>query len=39
MASSASDAGNKDRDIREQLVKSGHVDVMVAIGTKFFCLS
>jgi type I restriction enzyme M protein len=36
MASSASDAGNKDRDIREQLVKSGHVDVMVAIGTKFF---
>ena len=36
MASSASDAGNKDRDIREQLVKAGHVDVMVAIGTKFF---
>lgn len=36
MASSASDAGNKDREIREQLVKTGHVDVMVAIGTKFF---
>jgi type I restriction enzyme M protein len=36
MASSASDAGNKDRDIREKLVKSGHVDVMLAIGTKFF---
>lgn len=36
MASSASDAGNKDRDIREKLVKSGHVDVMVAIGNKFF---
>lgn len=36
MASSASDAGNKDRDIREQLVRTGHVDVMVAIGTKFF---
>ncbi|NYH22860.1 type I restriction-modification system subunit M [Paraburkholderia bryophila] len=36
MASSASDAGNKDRDIREQLVKTGHVDVMVAIGNKFF---
>ncbi|MFT3755281.1 MAG: N-6 DNA methylase [Pseudoxanthomonas sp.] len=36
MASSASDAGNKDKDIREQLVKSGHVDVMVAIGNKFF---
>ncbi len=36
MASSASDAGNKDRDIREQLVRTGHVDVMLAIGTKFF---
>jgi type I restriction enzyme M protein len=36
MASSASDAGNKDRDIRERLVKTGHVDVMVAIGNKFF---
>jgi type I restriction enzyme M protein len=36
MASSASDAGNKDRDIREQLVNTGHVDVMVAIGNKFF---
>jgi len=36
MASSASDAGNKDRDIREQLVKTGHVDVMMAIGNKFF---
>ena len=36
MASSASDAGNKDRDIREQLVKTGHVDVMMSIGNKFF---
>jgi type I restriction enzyme M protein len=36
MASSASDAGNKDCDIREQLVKTGHVDVMIAIGNKFF---
>jgi len=36
MASSASDAGNKDRDIRELLVNTGHVDVMVAIGNKFF---
>ncbi|WP_295400505.1 class I SAM-dependent DNA methyltransferase [uncultured Thiocystis sp.] len=36
MASSASDAGNKDRDIRETLVKTGHVDVMMAIGNKFF---
>ncbi|MBM3596478.1 MAG: SAM-dependent DNA methyltransferase, partial [Alphaproteobacteria bacterium] len=36
MASSASDAGNKDRDIREKMVKTGHVDVMMAIGNKFF---
>ena len=36
MASSASDAGNKDRDIRENLVKTGHVDVMMGIGNKFF---
>lgn len=36
MASSASDAGNKDKDIREKLVKTGHVDVMVGIGNKFF---
>ncbi len=36
MASSASDAGNKDRDIRKKLVGTGHVDVMMAIGNKFF---
>lgn len=36
MASSASDAGNKDKEIRQQLVNTGHVDVMVAIGPKFF---
>ena len=36
MASSASDAGNKDKDIRQKLVETGHVDVMVAIGPKFF---
>lgn len=36
MASSASDAGNKDKEIREKLVKTGHVDVMVGIGNKFF---
>lgn len=36
MASSASDAGNKDRDIRQKLVQTGHVDVMVSIGPKFF---
>lgn len=36
MASSASDAGNKDKEIRQQLVESGHVDVMLSIGPKFF---
>lgn len=36
MASSASDAGNKDAEIRKQLVKTGHVDAMIAIGNKFF---
>lgn len=35
MASSASDAGNKDKEIRQKLVDTGHVDVMVAIGPKF----
>jgi len=36
MASSASDAGNKDREVRQKLVETGHVDVMISIGPKFF---
>src|ERR1022692_1355338 len=36
MANSAADAGHSERDIRRQLVESGAVDVMVAIGTNFF---
>lgn len=36
MASSASDAGHSEKAIREKLVKTGAVDVMVSIGTKFF---
>jgi type I restriction enzyme M protein len=36
MASSASDAGHSEKEIRRKLVKTGAVDVMVAIGTKFF---
>ncbi len=36
MASSASDAGHSERDIREKLVNTGAVDVMVAIGNNFF---
>jgi len=31
-----SDAGNKDKDIRQKLVATGHVDVMLSIGPKFF---
>ncbi|MFQ7289756.1 MAG: N-6 DNA methylase [Lacrimispora saccharolytica] len=36
MASSATDSQGKDKDIREQLVKTGHVDVMVSVGNNFF---
>lgn len=36
MASSATDSANKDRDIREQLVRTGSVDVMVSVGNNFF---
>lgn len=36
MSAAASDAGNKDRDIRQKLLETGHVDVMVSIGPKFF---
>lgn len=36
MANSAGDAGHSEREIRKQLVESGTVDVMVAIGTNFF---
>lgn len=36
MASSASDAGHSEKDIREKLVKTGSVDVMMAVGNNFF---
>lgn len=36
MASSATDSSNKDRDIRQRIVESGHVDVMVSVGNNFF---
>jgi type I restriction enzyme M protein len=36
MANSAGDAGHSEREIRRQLIESGAVDVMVAIGTNFF---
>lgn len=36
MASSATDSQNRDRDIREELVKTGHVDVIVSVANNFF---
>ncbi len=36
MASSATDSANRDRDIREKLVRTGDVDVMVSVGNNFF---
>ena len=36
MASSATDSSGKDRDIRQKLVETGHVDVMVSVGNNFF---
>lgn len=36
MANSAGDASHSEKEIRKQLVESGAVDVMVAIGSNFF---
>lgn len=36
MASSATDSQSKDKNIRETLVKTGHVDVMISVGNNFF---
>lgn len=36
MASSATDSSGKDRGIRQQLIETGHVDVMVSVGNNFF---
>lgn len=36
MANSAGDVGHSEREIRRQLIESGAVDAVVAIGTKFF---
>ena len=36
MASSATDSANKNRDIREKLILTGDVDVMVSVGNNFF---
>ena len=36
MASSATDSQGKDKDIRQKLVETGHVDVMISVGNNFF---
>jgi type I restriction enzyme M protein len=36
MANSAGDAGHSEKELRRQLVDTGAVDVMVAVGTNFF---
>ena len=36
MANSAADAGHSEREVRRQLIESGAVDVIAAIGTNFF---
>ncbi len=36
MANSAGDAGHSEKEIRRQLIQSGVVDVIIAIGTNFF---
>ncbi len=36
MANSASDARASEQEIREKLIQSGHVDVIVSIGSNFF---
>lgn len=36
MASSATDSQGSDKGIREKLVRTGHVDVMISVGNNFF---
>ena len=36
MAASATDSQGKDKDIREKLVATGHVDCMISVGNNFF---
>ena len=36
MASSATDSQGSDKDIREKLIKTGHVDVMISVANNFF---
>ncbi len=36
MASSSTDSQGKDKDIREKLIKTGHVDILISVGNNFF---
>ena len=36
MAASATDSGNKDREIRKQLIQTGHVDCLMSVANNFF---
>ena len=36
MASSATDSQGREKNIREDLIKTGHVDVMLSVGNNFF---
>ena len=36
MASSATDSQGRDKEIRQKLVETGHVDVIVSVGNNFF---
>ena len=36
MASSATDSQGRDKEIRRQLVETGHVDVIISVGNNFF---
>jgi Type I restriction-modification system methyltransferase subunit len=36
MANSASDAGNKEKEIRQKMVEAGFIDVIISVGTNMF---
>lgn len=36
MAASATDSSGRDREIRKQILETGHLDVMVSVGNNFF---
>ncbi len=36
MAASATDSQGKDKDIRQKLLETGHVDVLISVGNNFF---